>query len=202
MPAVDCSCVIGTFGSSEWKELARTRAIPSAEAQGIPVIHVHDETLAASRNAGLAQVETERVIHLDADDELEEGYVEAMGKGTADVRGPIVRFMPRGGLWQPRVYGHHHDCTVECLFSGNWLVIGSAVRTQMVRDAGGWRDFHWSEDWDLWLRCMKLGATFELIRDAIYIAHVRPDSRNRAASQEAKLKEHNAIYEANFGVAA
>jgi GT2 family glycosyltransferase len=200
---VEVTVCVGTYGDASWVDLAR-RAIRSAEPQAT-VIHRHGTSLAQARNEALALVETEWVIHLDADDELEPGYVEAMSRGTADVRGPLVRYMVNGeqrNLWQPRVFNHHHDCTADCLPDGNWLVIGSAVRTELLRKAGGWREFAWSEDWDAWLRCWKAGATFELVPDAIYRAHVRPDSRNRGATEEAKLAAHQEIYEANFGVAA
>src|SRR5436190_22016125 len=91
MAAVSVTVVIGTFGSEAWCELARVRAIPSAEAQGVEVVHIHGATLAAARNAGLELVESEWVVHLDADDELAPGYVEAMLAGSADVRSPMLR---------------------------------------------------------------------------------------------------------------
>lgn len=195
---MDLTVCIGTFGSDEWVETAQ-RAIHSAEPQA-PVIHVHGDTLHGARNAALAQVETEWVVHLDADDELEPGYVDAMSRGTADVRGPMARYVKgrQSRLWQPRVAGHRHDCTADCLPDGNWLLIGAAVRTDLVRRAGGWNDFPWSEDWDTWIRCWKTGATFELIPDAIYRAHIRMDSRNRGATQAAKLAAHWQIHRANF----
>jgi glycosyltransferase involved in cell wall biosynthesis len=199
---VDVTVCIATFGGDEWKTLAQ-RARASAEPQA-PVLHVHADTLHEARNRALAAVETEFVVYLDADDELEPGYIAAMATGTADVRGPVARYIhgQRGRLWQPRVSGHQHDCTSDCLSDGNWLLIGSAVRTELLRAAGGWRDFPWSEDWDTWLRCWKAGATFELIPTAIYRAHVRTDSRNRGATREARLAAHQAIYRANFPEAA
>lgn len=196
---MDVTVCIGTFGDPSWIETAR-RAIASVPNE-IPVIHRHAETLHEARNAALAEVTTEWVVHLDADDELEDGYFDAMRRGTADVRGPIARYMVAGAernLWQPRVWGHRHDCTAECLRDGNWLLVGAMVRTEIVREAGGWRDFPWSEDWDLWVRCWKAGATFELMQDAIYRAHVRTDSRNRGATREVKDAAHRAIFEANF----
>jgi GT2 family glycosyltransferase len=201
----DITIAIATYGDQPWEDLAVTRAVPSAMAQDVPVVHVHNSTganatLHQARNRALELVHTEWVIHLDADDELEPGYVDAMRAGTADVRAPIVRYLHTTGrehLWSPRVAGHTHQCDAECLVAGNWLIIGSMVRTQMVRRVGGWRDFAWSEDWDLWLRCHLAGATIESIPDAVYRAHVRLDSRNRGASQEAKLAAHRAIAEAN-----
>lgn len=200
---MDVSVVIGTFGEASWAELARTRAIPSVH-YGIPVIHVHADTLHDARNGGLEQVETEWVCHLDADDELEPGYFEAIAQGTADVRAPSVRYV-RPGLdrepWMPQVAGHEHACTPDCLLEGNWLVVGAVARTDLLRRVGGWRDFEWSEDWDLWLRCHLAGASIEPIPAAVYRAHVRFNSRNRGATNRAKREAHRAIATAN-GLAA
>ena len=198
----DVTVCIATNGDARWIHLAQERAVPSVHALDVPVIHWHGkDDLAGARNAALDCVETEWVIYLDADDELEPGYVEAMAAGTADVRGPIARYVQNVGqpnerwnFWQPRVYGHTHDCEADCLKAGNWLIIGSAVRANMLRDIGGWKDFAWSEDWSTWLRCYKAGASFELIRDAIYRAHVDPQGRNRRASRELIDSTHRAIY--------
>lgn len=196
---MDVTVAVATFGDEEWIELAERRAIPSAELQA-PTVHRHAATLAEARNEALAAVGSEWVIHLDADDELEPGYVEAMSRGSADVRGPVARYVrgERLQLWQPRVAGHQHDCVADCLREGNWLLIGAAVRTKLLYLAGGWREYPWSEDWSTWIRCWKHGASFELIRDAVYRAHVREDSRNRGATHEAKLAAHQAIYRDEF----
>jgi hypothetical protein len=191
---------VGTFGGPEWVELARARAIPSAMALGVPVVYSHADTLRNARNGALAEVQTEWVIHLDADDELNPGYVEAMAAGTADVRAPSVQYMHGGrpttpGM--PQVWGHTHACTGDCLPYGNWLIVGAAVRTQLVRDVGGWRDYEWSEDWDLWLRCHLAGASIEAIPAAVYRAHVRTNSRNRSLTHEQALEVHRAIARAN-----
>lgn len=191
---------VATFGSPWWSDLAESRAVPSARALGVPVVHHHADTLHDARNGAVAQVETEWVIHLDADDELEAGYVDAMAAGAADVRAPAVRYVHgrrRPPAAVPNVAGHTHHCTADCLLQGNWLVVGAMVRTDLVRQVGGWRDFDWSEDWDLWLRCHLAGATVEAIPAAVYRAHVRPGSRNRSASRQIRLATHHAIARAN-----
>lgn len=201
---MDVTVVVGTFGDPSWVDLARSRAIPSAEALGVPVIHHHADTLHDARNAGLNEVTTEWVCHLDADDELEAGYFDAMATGTADLRAPSVRYVRNSNTSRPlmpKVAGHTHQCTASCLVDGNWLVVGAVGRADLMRSVGGWRDFTWSEDWDLWLRCHLAGATIEAVPQAVYRAHVRLDSRNRAPSQEAKLEAHRAIAAAN-GLAA
>lgn len=192
---MDVTVCIGTFGQDHWTRLATTRAAPSAESQA-PVIHVHGETLAKARNAALAQVDTEWVIHLDADDELSPDYVKAMGRGTADLRVPSVSRIGRGPVEpkMPCVYGHDHQCTGECLRYGNWIVIGACVRTELVRSIG-WEEFGWSEDWALWARCWKAGATVEPIPDAVYIAYHNRLGRNRV-SRHASLDWHTQIEKA------
>lgn len=191
---------VATFGGPEWPALAESRAIPSARALGVPVIHVHSASLHEARNEVLAQTETEFLVNLDADDELEAGYITAMAAGTADVRAPAVRYVRGRAAYPPqvpRVAGHQHSCAADCLPYGNWLVVGAAVRAELLREVGGWRDFPWGEDWDVWARCWKAGATFEAVPGAIYRAHVRAKSRNRAPHHSAKLAAHRAIAIAN-----
>lgn len=189
---------VGTFGGPEWVRLAETRALPSARAFGVPVVHVHAGSLHEARNGALAKVDTEWVVNLDADDELEPGYLQAMAGGTADVRAPAVRYIRGYGdrsaqPAMPKVAGHSHDCEAACLPYGNWLVIGAAARADLVRAVGGWRDFAWSEDWSVWLRCYLAGATFEPVPTAVYRAHVRRGSRNRSVRAETRLEVHRAI---------
>ena len=198
---MEVTVVVATFGEPSWVELAEQRAIPSAKALGVPVIHVHETNLAAARNAGLTQVDTEFVCHLDADDELELGYFRHMATGSADVRAPSVRYVERNrrpAPRVPRVAGHRHACTGDCLPEGNWLVIGSIARTELLRRVGGHLEFDWSEDWSLWLRCHLAGASFEAIPSAVYRAHVRRDSRNRAADQPTRLRVHDEIARAHM----
>ena len=198
---VDVTVAVATFGRRGWVRLALERAIPSATAQGVPVVHVHSETLAQARNQALARVQTEWVCHLDADDELEPGYFDAMAAASADVRAPAVRYVHDGTIAPaalPVVAGHTHPCTADCLPAGNWLIIGSLVRAQLVRDVGGWRDYTWSEDWDVWLRCHLAGATFAAVPAAVYRAHVSTDSRNRRVPQHIRQAVHDQIHRDNY----
>lgn len=198
---MDVTVVVGTYGDPSWPALAASRAVPSAQALGVPVVHVHADTLHDARNQGLAQVTTEWVVHLDADDELEPGYMDAVAAGRGDVRAPSVRYVTAAGhrppAVMPRVAGHAHTCTQTCLTQGNWLVVGAAARTSLLRDVGGWRDWPVYEDWDLWLRCHLAGAAVDAVPQAVYRAYVRRGSRNRAPSIAVKNAAHRAIEEAN-----
>jgi glycosyltransferase involved in cell wall biosynthesis len=197
---MDVTVVVATFGGDEWPQLAHDRAVPSAIALDVPVITAHAGSLHDARNLGLEDVQTEWVCFLDADDELTDGYFDAMAQGVADVRAPSVSYVRDGrpqAPYVPNVAGHHHDCEAGCLMEGNWLVVGSVARADLIREVGGWRDFPVYEDFDLWLRCYLAGASIEAIPEAVYRAHVRPDSRNRAPSQQVKHATHRAIALAN-----
>lgn len=197
---MDVTVVVATFGDRTWVDLAQARAIPSADALDVDVVHIHGATLHEARNAGLDLVTTEHVCFLDADDELELGYFRFMERGTADLLAPSVRYVrhdPNVEPRVPRVAGHEHECTADCLPYGNWMVIGTVAPTALVVDVGGFRDFPAYEDWDLWVRCWQAGATVEAIPDAVYRAHVRADSRNRGPSHDVLIEVHREIARAN-----
>lgn len=199
---MDVSIIVATFGGEEWQALAASRAIPSAQQFGVPVIVVHGDTLAEARNEGVARARTEWVVHLDADDELDAGYLAAMATGTADLRAPAVSFIRRGRETEPfvpRVWNHHHECTAPCIASGqgNYLVVGTAVRARDLVAAGGWREWPVLEDYELWLRMVLAGYTVESIPAAVYRAYWHRDSRNRADSPEFRNDVHRQINAAN-----
>lgn len=193
---LDATICIGTFGGQVWIDLADSRAIPSAEAQGVPVIHQHAETLAKARNNALRQVDTEWAVFLDADDQLDQNFLNALSQGSADLRAPSVSYVRaghRGHPTMPRVAGHRHACTGDCLTEGNWLVVGTAVRTELLREVGGWEEWPWSEDWALWLKCHLAGATVEAVPEAVYVAHWSRNSRNRAPDRAFTNRVHQEI---------
>lgn len=201
---MDVTVVIATYGDLSWLRLAVDRAVPSVIRQGVEFVLVHGDTLHDARNRGLAQVTTEWVCYLDADDEIEDGYFEAMANADADLRAPAVRYVRPGELpaeaepRMPRISGHDHQCATECLLYGNWLAIGTCAPKALIEAVGGFRDWPVYEDFDLWVRCVAAGATTEPVHGAIYRAHVRRDSRNRGQLRpDEKHAVHRDIARAN-----
>lgn len=195
----DVTIAVCTYGADTWRELAEYRALPSAETQGTRVLHIHADTLHDARNGALSHAATSHIIYLDADDELEADYVTHLLAGSADLRAPSVRYVQgeraRGASPRmPHVAGHnHHECGGECLPFGNWIVVGALAPIGLLQAAGGWHDWPCFEDWDLWARCWQHGCTVEPIHAAIYRAHVRHDSRNRAGTVQARNEVHRRI---------
>lgn len=196
--AVDFSIVIATFGELKWKDQALDRAIPSAKSFNIPVYYNHEKTLHEARNAGLAQVKTEFVCHLDADDELESGFFDHISKVGGDLRPPSIRYVPSDVAEMPKVAGHSHNCMAECLEFGNWMVVGTVARTQLLKDVGWWKDCETFEDWELWMRCWLAGAKITPVPDAVYRAYSTPQGRCRNRSQKEINRICREIQKANL----
>ncbi len=199
----DVTVAICTFGEARWRELAKYRALPTAAEQA-PARLWHGGTLAEARNAALADIKTDFIVYLDADDEIEPGYIRELLAGTADIRAPAVRYVSDGTVGEahiPLINGNQvPTMDVGCILRGNWIVVGALARAQTLRDAGGWREWPMYEDWDLWMRCLLKGATVEARPSAVYRAHVSPGSRN-AATPEVRQATRAAILHRNMGEA-
>lgn len=184
---MEVTVIVATYGDDQrYIDLAASRAVPSAGTQA-PTLRAHGDTLAVARNWGASQADTEWLVFLDADDELAPGYIDAIGTGSADLRAPSVRYCFDGGEPDPPV--SFADRKMSHL---NPCVIGTAVRRDQFLRVGGFFEEPVYEDWSLWLRCVKDGATLEHIDDAHYVAHHNPDGRN-IQTDEVRRSTYRAI---------
>lgn len=150
---MDVTVIVGTFGNGDWRQLG------ALTAHYHQAIHIHAGDLAAARNIGAGQASTEWLVFLDAGDTLTDGYLEAMDVGTGDLRAPALE-----------VDGQRIDVETRDITHLNPCCIGTAVRREMFIEAGGFLAEPIYEDWSLWLRCVRLGATIEHIPGALYVA--------------------------------
>lgn len=169
------SIIIGTYGPEDvWDGIA-AQAIESAQNQSHPVevVRSHGDTLQEARNFGAEEAMGEWLIFLDADDELDPGYVTAMLDGTGDIRQPSTL-----GI----VDGQPDDFPVliprRNLLDANFLVIGCMVQRSRFLDSGGFDDYPILEDWALWLKLWVDGAEIGTAPEAIYKVHVSQNGRN------------------------
>lgn len=176
------SVIIGTYGEPCWPELALERAVPTVTGQihGPVSTHlIHGATLAEARNQGADAAKGEWLCFLDADDELDQYYLAAMANR--------IQHLPEGKwLLQPASLGVVDGVedpfpTViprRALIDANYLIIGTLVRRDQFLAVGGFDDWPYAEDWDLWLRCWIDGAESIEVPDAIYRVHVNTAGRN------------------------
>lgn len=182
------SVVVGTFGDRRrWDPLAQ-RALASVANQTIgpaDVQRVHADTLHDARNKGAHDATGAWLCFLDADDELDPRYLEAM----------TTAFRPGDWLLQPATLGVVDGIEDEApvviptrkLKVGNYLVIGTLVRRSHFLRAGGFYDWTAWEDWCLWLRCAHIGDGVDQVPDAIYRVHIAPGGRNSTAENDRRL---------------
>lgn len=169
------SIVVGTYGPEDlWDSIAQC-AMESAQNQSHPaeVIRSHGDTLQHARNYGAEEATGEWLVFLDADDELDSGYVEAMLGGDGDIRQPSTL-----GIVDGRPDDYPVLIPRRNLLEANFLVIGSMVRRALFLDVGGFDDYPVLEDWGLWLKLWIEGAQIGSAPDAIYKVHVNQDGRN------------------------
>lgn len=200
---VNVSVIIGCHGATDWADIAWSRAYPSAIGQGANEVLVSFEkngTIASARNAGAAESKGEWLIFLDADDELAPGYIAAMfsasmREGNEALLAPAVSYCVLG--YPPQDPKFWTNGYADRLISGNWLLIGTAVHRSVFEKAGGFHEWPIYEDWDLWLRCLAVGAYPVKVPEAVYLAHVNSDSRNKRLRHDERVAIHHDILRAN-----
>lgn len=192
---MNISVLIATYGSEEWRELAWSRAYPSAASQTEDVHCFHDPegTISSARNELAASAKGDWLCFLDADDELALGFLEAIARvnrGTTFYEGKHILYTP--AVNRPGVF--YREGPIE---ETNWLVVGTLVQRDLFQRVGGFPDYpHGFEDWALWVRCVQAGARIVKVPDAVYIRHPNPDSQKDALWRDApwQVATHKRIF--------
>lgn len=189
------SVCIASYGTEEWYDRAWSHAYPSTIGQGAEVVVFHDRngTVASTRNEAARQAHGDWLIFLDADDRLAEGYVEAMERA---LNGPAL-YLPRTSFVSFTAQNRVHppqfmpDCSLR---DGNPMIIGTMVPRQLFLDNGGFTEnVPLYEDWMLFAQLWKRGAPIIKVPNAIYLAHMRRRSRNRAVRAQERTYWHQWI---------
>lgn len=194
------SVVIGTFGDPEWKRLAE-RAAASVEKQTVPakIILSHADTLHEARNYGAMEADSKYLVFLDADDELDPYYIEAMTEAIAQRQHSRYLYQPSTlGVVNGKEDPEPVLIPERPLDTGNYMVIGTAVSRHLFYEVGGFKDWPIYEDWCLWIRCWRAGARSVQVPDAIYRVHVNPASRNQQ-DRKTQVRYFNEIKDTYFG---
>src|SRR5688572_819436 len=84
------SVIIGYYGNKDLWEPLVDRAVLSAQSQTrkCEIIPMYADNLQAARNEGAERASGNQLVFLDADDELDPAYVEAMESKEGDLKQP------------------------------------------------------------------------------------------------------------------
>jgi len=171
------SIIVPTYGDRDyWGPLAE-RAMASVEAQtfrDFELIRCHGEDIRSTRNYGGFKASGEWLVFLDADDELDSNYLENSNHGFGDIRQPLIVFSDENGVMQSIPFYISPGGGIQ---HANYIVIGAPVRRDLFVDSGGFDDYPVFEDWALWLKLVKHGATLGMTA-GVYIIHDLPGNRN------------------------
>jgi len=185
------SIVITTYGGDHWREIALQRAIPSAQQQSAYEVIVHHDPgneIGPARNRAAERATGEWLLFLDADDELHHEYCSVMVNAIcSDKRPEPVLLQPAVCYYRKGRPGPVYLIPEKDLRVDNYLVVGTVLRRELFRQVGGFGNYpHGFEDWSLWAKCWKAGARVFPVSEAIYHAHINPQSAHRAMWRDRK----------------
>jgi glycosyltransferase involved in cell wall biosynthesis len=147
-------------------------------------------------NTGLAACRSHLVARMDGDDiahperlERQVAYLEANPQVT--VLGSLVEGFPQGEVregfqiyleWLNRLVDHE-AITREIFIESPLAHPSVTFRRRSVEAVGGYRDYGWAEDYDLWLRLYLEGARFEKIPEILLYWREHPARLTRIDSR-------------------
>lgn len=183
--------IIATFGDRRWERLAHQRALPSVcddiggHMDGIDVIVNHSgKSVSESRNTAVAKAKDGLLLMIDADDEIEPGYMAAMLAAYTPkpvLLAPMLRYVEGDTVHQPMDLSGR-DIAVE-----NPCCIGTMIHKRLFDAAGGFWNERGFEDWSLFRRAWMLGAQVRFVRRAVYRAHLNRQGRNLTIDRPGEL---------------
>lgn len=183
---MEIDVIVTTWGHPSWLGKAQRTAVPSAfEQASTHLIYLEDAASAGdARNRAVETVDPQEwICFLDADDQLEPGYIDAMraaGLWRTHLGAPALRLPGK----EPETYPDRDIVT-----GLNPYPIGTLIHRTMFEQAGQfWGESAW-EDWSLFRRAVLHGAAIRFVPDAVYNATASTRSgRNSTVRNPKKLR--------------
>ena len=187
---MDIQVIVTTWGHPSWAGVASRVAIPSAFREDAGLYHHHEPeapSAGAARNRAVEICDPQEwICFLDADDELEPGYINAMRRRIFDLNfdrtlllAPALRLPGK----TPQTYEDR-----DIIDGLNPCPIGTLIHRDMFEEAGQfWGETAW-EDWSLFRRAVLRGATIRFVNDAVYRANSTKAGRNSTVRQPHVLR--------------
>jgi teichuronic acid biosynthesis glycosyltransferase TuaG len=166
--------------------------------------------LGGARNRAIRESRGQYVTFLDADDEWDGNRLErvhaAIERQGADLICHDERFVRDGRVVRRMTYGPYRTY-LDLLFNGNCLSPSAvSVRRDLLVRVGGFsedRAIHGVEDYDLWMRLAREGATFYYLHELLGSYRLHDESMSSARSFDARelavIQTHFASLDATSG---
>ena len=141
------------------------RFINAESSDEIVFTHMPEGSAALARNQSARKATGDWLIFLDADDELADGYVDAMRTALEEFRAGATLFTPRVSYVQNGRRESPKFWPEVPYQDANWLVIGTMIYRGLFYRLGGFKNYgdppgsNAFEDWGLWALAQKNGAT-------------------------------------------
>ncbi len=179
-----------------------------SENQHIVIVHQENAGVSAARNNAIRLSRGEYILPLDADDKIRPNYLSRAAE--------ILDKHPDIGVIYPYVqlFGEKQNVCefppfdAKRLLLYNFIVACSVFRKNLWNDCGGYDPEMrlGYEDWEFWIRVMKKGRNFHLIREVMADCRFRSGSRNSACDIPENRRElmryicnkHKEIYSENL----
>lgn len=169
------------------EDLVECRASVAAQtvpaADHIVICDVKGSSLAGTRNRLIEQVETEWYLALDDDDIIYPTYVEKVTPYFADA--DIVY------TWCDKNFDYPTDLLFdgEALRQRNVIPATACVRTELLREVGGYPTGVAHEDWGLWLKMLDVGARFVCVPERLWSYRRKEDGLHARVNAQADRGE-------------
>ncbi len=166
----------------------------AAEDPRVRMVSQANAGTAAARNAGVREARAEWLCMLDADDLLMPTFLERMtafreDRPGYDIYSPVTTMLLRDGRRVPLMTGRAWE-TVRSVSIAEQMRESSIAQVSLVRRevfdrVGGYRSVY-SEDYDLWLRALILGARQLQVPEALWVYRRQEGSKTTALVREAE----------------
>jgi GT2 family glycosyltransferase len=169
----------------------------------VELIRGPGEGIAGALARGLGRCDCEVVVRMDADDlahprRIERQVAALQADGSLAAVGSRVRLFPRRqvGPGMRRYAAWLNGLTTPELVDRDLLVESplahpaSAIRSEALRRAGGWRDGPFPEDYDLWLRIASQGGRMTNLPETLLDWRESPGRLTRTDPRYALERHH------------
>lgn len=170
-------------------DLLTQAKLAELKTSGIQIIKTDNQGVSAARNCGIVEAHGEYILPLDADDRIAASYlqqaVEVLDtrKDVGIVYCEAYLFGALNGPWEIPEFSLIHQLLDNVIFSA------ALFRREDWEKVGGYDEKMYSgwEDWDYWLRLLKMGVQVVRLPEPLFYYRIRQNSRDRSLSLRGKL---------------